>query len=80
MSKCQRYFNKLSELLYGGYGADSAGDYATFWFATEMRDDPTMSGVNTGSTTQNVTEKFASCYYVGGYAAWSSSATADAEL
>jgi len=80
LSKCQRYFNKLSELLYGGYGADSAGDYATFWFATEMRDDPTMSGVNTGSTTQNVTEKFASCYYVGGYAAWSSSATADAEL
>ena len=80
LSKCQRYFNKLSELLYGGYGADSAGDYATFWFPTEMRDDPTMSGVNTGSTTQNVTEKFASCYYVGGYAAWSSSATADAEL
>ena len=80
LSKCQRYFNKLSELLYGGYGSSSAADYATFWFPTEMRNDPTMTGVATGSTAQNITERFASAYYVGGYAGWGNSTTADAEL
>jgi hypothetical protein len=80
LAKCQRYFNKLSELLYGGYGADSAGDYATIWFPTEMRTDPTMANVLSGATTQHVTEKFAQSYYVGGYAGWQSTATADAEL
>jgi hypothetical protein len=80
LSKCQRYFHKITNLLYGGYGADSAGDYSTIWFPTELRATPTMTGVNSGSTMQNVTKEFAQVYYVGGYAAWSSGATASAEL
>ena len=80
LSKCQRYFNKMSEQLYGGYGTDSAADYATIWFPTEMRDDPTMTGVGTSNTAQAVSEEFAQCYRVGGYAVWSQDATADAEL
>jgi len=80
LSKCQRYFNKLSEQLYGGYGSSSAADYATIWFPTEMRDDPTMTGVGTSNTAQNISEEFAQCYRVGGYAVWNQDATADAEL
>tara|TARA_B100001109_G_scaffold88791_1_gene72528 strand:+ start:1097 stop:2089 length:993 start_codon:yes stop_codon:yes gene_type:complete len=80
LAKCQRYFHKITSLLYGGYGADSAGDYSTIWFPTELRATPTMTGVNSGSTMQNVTKEFAQVYYVGGYSAWSSGATASAEL
>ena len=80
LAKCQRYFHKITSLLYGGYGADSAGDYSTIWFPTELRATPTMTGVNSGSTMQNVTKEFAQVYYVGGYSAWSSGATASADL
>jgi hypothetical protein len=80
LSKCQRYFNKLSEGLYGGYGSSSAADYSTWWFPTEMRDDPTMTGVGTSNTAQNISEEFAQVYRVGGYAVWDQDATAEAEL
>ena len=79
LSKCQRYFNKMSEQVYGGYGSSSAADYATIWFPTEMRTDPDMTGEGS-STVQNVSEEFAQVYRVGNYATWSANATADAEL
>tara|TARA_Y100001970_G_scaffold156927_1_gene192021 strand:- start:518 stop:1729 length:1212 start_codon:yes stop_codon:yes gene_type:complete len=80
LRKCQRYFHTIQAQRYGGYGSSSAADYATIHFPVTMRATPTMSGVGTGSTAQNICVDFAQSYRVGNYAAWQEDATADIDF
>jgi len=80
LALCQRYFYKGEDVVYGGFGADSAADYATVWFPTTMRADPTVTGVNSSSTAQGVSKNRIDCYRVGGYAFFDAGHSASADL
>ena len=81
LTRCQRYYNAgTDDSIYGGYGSSSAADYSTIWWGVKMRNTPTVAGVGSSNTAQNLDQNFAQCYRVGGYALWNAYWYADAEL
>ena len=50
------------------------------WFPVTMRADPTVTGVNSNSTAQQVSKDKIDCYRVGNYPSFDAGHTADAEL
>ena len=83
LAKCQRYFYKGEDLVYGThhYGSgDGGAGYAVVWFPVTMRADPTVTGVNSNSTAQQVSKDKIDCYRVGNYPSFDAGHTADAEL
>jgi hypothetical protein len=80
LARCQRYFNFGEDLLYGGFGEGGGAQYANWQFPTTMRADPTVTGVNAGSTAQNVSKNKVDCYRTSGYVWFNVNRTADAEL
>ena len=83
LARCQRYFYKGEDLVYGThhYGSgDGGAGYAVVWFPVTMRADPTVTGVNSNSTAQQVSKDKIDCYRVGNYPSFDAGHTADAEL
>ena len=83
LARCQRYFYKGEDLVYGThhYGSgDSGASYAVVWFPVTMRADPTITGINSNSTGQQVSKDKMDCYRIGNYANFDANHTADAEL
>ena len=80
LRKCQRFFYKGEDILYGGFGEGGGAAYANVIFPTTMRTDPTVTGVNTDSTAQNVSKNKADAYRISGYVWFNVNRTADAEL
>ena len=83
LARCQRYFYKGEDLVYGThhYGSgDGGAGYAVVWFPVTMRADPTVTGINSDSTGQQVSKDKIDCYRVGNYASFDAGHTADAEL
>jgi hypothetical protein len=79
LARCQRYFYKGEDAVYGSRVNTYAG-YANVWFPTTMRADPTVTGVNSASTAQGVSRNRIDCYAVGGYPNFDAGHTASAEL
>ncbi len=80
LARCQRYFYKGEDAVYGSYTAGSFASYSNVWFPTTMRADPTATGVGTGGTAQGVSRNRIDCYEAGDYAYWAAGHTASADL
>ena len=79
LARCQRYFYKGEDAIYGAR-VDTFAGYANVWFPTTMRADPTVTGVNSASTAQGVSRNRIDCYAQGGYPNFDAGHTASAEL
>jgi hypothetical protein len=79
--RCARYFEKrVGGILYSANNAGGGSyiDYSHWEFKVRKRAVPTCTG-HTG-TQQQINEDSCGVYAAGGYASWSVSSTADAEL
>jgi len=77
LALCQRYYQTQAGTSYGTYATTDAS-YATWYFKTEMRANPTVTGYSTSTGAINTT--MAVAYKLAAGNAYWSSATASAEL
>ena len=77
---CQRYFEKLSGIVYGSYIGSFGASYATWFFSTEKRTTPTMTFTGSTGTAQNVSTQSADVFASSTYPRVGAGTTASAEL
>jgi len=77
---CQRYFEKLSGIVYGSYIGSFGASYATWFFSTEKRTTATMNFTGSTGTAQNVSTQSADVYASSTYPRIGAGTTASAEL
>jgi hypothetical protein len=77
---CQRYFEKLSGIVYGSYIGSFGASYATWFFSTEKRTTATMNFAGSTGTAQNISTQSADVYASSTYPRIGAGTTASAEL